>query len=44
MSNLETLTDKEVMERYKAVRREIDIQNNIQMSIKIMMNSLYGAL
>lgn len=42
--DLTTLTDKELKELRTLVDKEVTTLNNQQMSIKILMNSLYGAL
>ena len=42
--DLATLTDKELRELRTRTEKEIVKLNNQQMTIKILMNSLYGAL
>tara|TARA_S200002703_G_C3777368_1_gene239364 strand:+ start:592 stop:732 length:141 start_codon:yes stop_codon:yes gene_type:complete len=46
MNNLDlsTLTDKEVIDRYREIQQNISVSDNNQMAIKILMNSFYGGL
>ena len=43
MSDIENMTDEQLLARYKVLQKEVVTFNNFQMAKKILMNALFGA-